>query len=57
MSTKEPEPGSELTCSDCHVSLDWCAFCDEAGCAVAICYGCMVVALGQTAPEARTHGA
>jgi len=53
MSTKEAEPASELTCSECHCSLDWCAFCDESGCAVAICYGCMIVALGQTAPQAR----
>jgi hypothetical protein len=56
MSTKEAEPASELRCSQCECGLDWCAFCDESGCAVAICYGCMIVALGQTAPQARHRG-
>lgn len=55
MSTKEAEPPSALRCSECQSSLDWCAFCDETGCAVAICYGCLVVALGQTAPQPRPH--
>jgi hypothetical protein len=56
MSTKEAEPVSELRCSECEASLDWCAFCDEPGCPVAVCYGCMIVALGQTAPQARHRG-
>ena len=55
MSTKETETATDLTCSECHCSVDWCAFCDESNCAVAICYGCMITALGQTAPQARPH--
>lgn len=47
---------AELTCSHCQRLLDWCAFCDETRCAVAVCYRCMIVALGETAPQPHTHG-
>jgi hypothetical protein len=54
--TKEAEDNSDLACSECRCGIDWCAFCEETGCAVAICYGCMIVALGQTAAQPHTHG-
>jgi hypothetical protein len=55
-STKEAEALAELVCSECHCSIDACAFCDEAGCAVAVCYGCLIEGLGETAPQPHTHG-
>ncbi|TMK85228.1 MAG: hypothetical protein E6G44_07740 [Actinobacteria bacterium] len=55
----EPEskqPTAELTCTHCGCDMDYCSFCDESGCGVAICYGCMVVAIGQTTEALHTHG-
>jgi hypothetical protein len=56
MNTKEGEAPAAFSCSECHCSIDCCAFCDEAGCTVAVCYGCMIVALGETAPQPHSHG-
>lgn len=56
MSTNEADPTTELACSECHSSIDFCAFCDETGCGVAVCYGCMIVALGETLPQPHGHG-
>ena len=54
MSTTEaPSPN---VCSHCSCSIDCCAFCDETGCEVAICYGCMIVEIGQTAAQPHDHG-
>jgi hypothetical protein len=50
------EAPSRIVCSHCASSIDWCAFCDETGCAVAICYGCMIVEVGQTAAQPHDHG-
>jgi hypothetical protein len=56
MNTKEAEASADLACSECQCSIDSCAFCDEAGCAVAVCYGCLIEDLGETAPQPHTHG-
>jgi hypothetical protein len=55
-STEEAEAPTEPGCSQCACSIDHCAFCDESGCAVAVCYGCMIVELGETAPQLHAHG-
>jgi hypothetical protein len=55
-STREPEVSTELTCSQCTCGIDCCAFCDESGCAVAICYGCLIVELGETVAQPHEHG-
>jgi hypothetical protein len=55
-STTEVEAPSQIVCSHCGCSIDCCAFCDETGCAVAICYGCMIVEVGQTAAQPHDHG-
>jgi hypothetical protein len=55
-STREPEAPTELTCSQCTCGVDCCAFCDESGCPSAICYGCMIVELGETAAQPHEHG-
>lgn len=44
------------TCSGCGAPVQECACCDEPGCAVAICYRCLNVALGQDMPHPHTHG-
>jgi hypothetical protein len=54
--TNEAEAPSGVACSECQCGIDYCAFCDEAGCAVAICYGCMIVELGETAVQPHSHG-
>jgi hypothetical protein len=56
MSTNEAEAATELACSTCECSIDWCAFCDESGCSVAVCYGCLIEDLGETAPQPHGHG-
>jgi hypothetical protein len=56
MSTKEAEAAVEPACSKCECSIERCSFCEEAGCSVAVCYGCMIVALGQTAAQPHKHG-
>jgi hypothetical protein len=56
MSTSQAEASTELTCSECHCGIDYCAFCDEAGCAVAVCYGCLIEDLGETTPQPHGHG-
>jgi hypothetical protein len=50
------EAPTELSCSECRCSIECCAFCDETGCTVAVCYGCMIVALGESAPQLHRHG-
>jgi hypothetical protein len=56
MGTNEAEAATELVCSTCECSIDWCGFCDEAGCSVAVCYGCLIEDLGETAPQPHGHG-
>jgi len=56
ISPSEAEAPTELTCSQCHCGIDYCAFCEEARCAVALCYGCMIEALGETMPQPHGHG-
>jgi hypothetical protein len=56
MSTKKAEAAAEVGCSDCECAIERCAFCDEADCKASVCYGCMIVALGQTASQPHKHG-
>ena len=46
----------EVRCNSCGCDIDYCSFCDESGCAVAICYGCMVEALGESLGPLHEHG-
>ena len=54
--TTKAEAVTELACSECHCDIDSCAFCDETGCGVAVCFGCMIVDLGQTSAQPHDHG-
>ena len=45
-----------LVCKGCDRGIEWCSFCDEADCAAAVCYRCLVIALGEATPELHTHG-
>ena len=54
--TNEAETATEMSCSRCERGIDVCAFCDRSGCAVAVCYGCMIEALDQAAPRSSEHG-
>jgi hypothetical protein len=55
-STTEAEPTAELTCLKCHSSIDYCSFCDESRCGVAVCYGCLIEDLGETVAQPHDHG-
>ena len=55
-SQSEAEGRPSLTCGKCHCGIDCCAFCEEAGCGVAVCYGCMIVDLGETTAQPHDHG-
>jgi hypothetical protein len=54
MSTETPAALS--ICAGCQRALEWCAFYDEDGCSVALCYECLVVELRQTKPQPHLHG-
>jgi hypothetical protein len=54
--TTEAESKPGLVCSDCHCDIECCAFCEEEECGAAICFGCMVVDLGQTRAQPHDHG-
>jgi len=43
-------------CLECGDEIDVCECCEEPDCPKAICYGCLALALGQTAPQPHTHG-
>ena len=44
-------------CKGCDREIDICAFCQEPGCAAAICYGCQNRELRQTVPQPpHAHG-
>ena len=45
-----------MACATCESSIDRCEFCEETGCGVPICYGCMVEALGQAVAHPHPHG-
>ena len=56
MASQTDEEERTLTCAGCDRRLEWCSFCDEADCAVARCYHCTAVELGESAPKIHTHG-
>ena len=56
MSTSKAESATEPTCAKCDCCIERCAFCEEPDCSSAVCYGCMIVALGQTAAQPHKHG-
>ena len=43
-------------CTKCGCDIEYCSFCDREDCAVACCYGCLVVDLRESAPPIHTHG-
>ena len=45
-----------LLCSECNRSLEWCSFCDSAECRAAVCYRCLVIALGESVGQPHQHG-
>jgi hypothetical protein len=50
------DASASLCCSGCSTRIEECAFCDEPDCGVAMCYGCLNVALGQEMPQPHAHG-
>ena len=46
----------ELRCHDCGGVLACCEFCDSEECQKPICYGCVIVALGESVPQPHSHG-
>jgi len=40
-----------LACIECGREIDLCAFCDETGCGVALCYRSVNSLLGRAVPE------
>lgn len=45
-----------LECVECERDIDVCAFCDETGCGVALCYRDVNRLLGQGDPQPLRHG-
>jgi hypothetical protein len=43
-------------CAECRCDVEWCAFCDEEDCDVALCYGCTVEVMGQSRPARHARG-
>jgi hypothetical protein len=47
---------THIVCRDCDCAIDCCQFCDKEDCEKAVCYRCMIVALGQSIPDLHPHG-
>jgi hypothetical protein len=45
-----------LACCRCGRTIDLCAFCERAECAVSTCYACLRVAVGQEMAQPHDHG-
>jgi hypothetical protein len=45
-----------LLCTHCGCEIDFCSFCDRTDCAAACCYGCLVIALGESKAPLHAHG-
>jgi hypothetical protein len=50
------EVARELRCGTCDCVIECCAFCDDEHCPKAVCYSCLIVAIGEAIPEPHTHG-
>ena len=40
-------PETTLVCVGCKRAIEWCSFCDEEDCDSAVCYRCLITALGE----------
>ena len=47
---------AELRCEHCDRTIEWCSFCDEEGCATALCFTCVVTDLKELTPHPHPHG-
>jgi hypothetical protein len=57
MNPTAPERTSPtLCCCNCGRTIDLCAFCERGECAVASCYGCLRLALGEALAQPHAHG-
>ena len=45
-----------LVCGACGCDTDCCAFCDGEDCTNAICYGCVIIEVGQEIDHPHAHG-
>jgi hypothetical protein len=45
-----------LACDSCGRDVEMCFFCEREGCDRAVCYRCVVVALGEFVPQPHDHG-
>ncbi len=45
-----------IRCSTCDDQIDRCEFCERPDCATALCYGCVIEALGQAIRQPHDHG-
>ena len=53
MSVETPATGQ---CSTCDDRIQWCEACERADCATPVCYGCLIVELGQSVAQPHVHG-
>lgn len=51
-----PAAVTKERCKGCNREIEECAFCDEPGCPVAICDGCVNRELKQRLPQPHAHG-
>ncbi len=52
----ETTTGRQLVCCLCDGWIECCEFCDGEDCPKAICYRCVIVAVGQEIPQIHPHG-
>lgn len=51
-----PSEPATLTCTNCRVVIEICAFCERGDCPEAICSPCLRIALGESLAEPHAHG-
>jgi hypothetical protein len=50
------EDRAALVCEHCDCDIESCAFCDSEDCPKPVCYGCVIVDIGQEIEEPHAHG-
>jgi hypothetical protein len=45
-----------LVCRDCGAQIECCEFCERDACPEGLCYGCVIVTIGQEIPQPHAHG-
>lgn len=53
---EDAQTKEERRCGHCGGVIVCCEFCDGEECPKGVCYGCVIVALGEAVPQPHTHG-